>query len=323
MTKFSVIVPVYNAEKFIKRCVGSILSQSYKNIEVILINDGSTDATETVCNELARQDDRVKYHKQENQGPSIARQHGLSLSTGDYVSFIDSDDYIEDGLYEEMALLCTDQVDIVEFGYYLDYGEYKHCFNMSPIIKDGADCLSHYIHQKNVTNYLCNKIFKKTLFEKVEFPHLYMSEDQCILAQLYHAANKIQSVEKAFYNYYMNPSSLCNSSFSIKTMDVIKANDYIYQYLLSHRPKLAPVQSTMGINSAILVYNKLDMNYSGEDKKQLKKEIVQNFRKWLTISKEYHIYESISFKQRMKWFLFSVSPGATTVLRKKMKEGRK
>ncbi|MBQ8212017.1 MAG: hypothetical protein IJZ27_05770, partial [Treponema sp.] len=237
----------------------------------------------------------------------------------DYISFIDADDYLEDGLYEAVEPFCKDHFDIIEFGYYLDYGGHKRCYKMNSVLKIGEDCLSHYIYQKNVTNYLCNKIFKKTLFQNVEFHNLYMSEDQCILTQLYCASNKILSLEKAYYNYYTNPVSLCNSPFSIRTMDIIKANDFIYQYLMIHRPDLAPVQSIMGINSAILVYNKLDVNYSDGDRKELKKNIVENFRKWLEISKKYRIYKTVSVKQRLKWLFFCLCPDATTKLRTMMK----
>ena len=318
MIKFSIIIPIYNAEKYIEKCIYSILNQDYPNIEVILVNDGSTDNSDSICKTIALKDSRVVYHNQINQGPSIARQNGLSLAKGDYISFVDSDDFIKQGLYSEIVDICEQGADIVEFGYYSISENDKKLCELLPEEKEGIDCLAHYVYQKNTTNYLCNKVFKKNLFDFVEFPELYLSEDQCILTQLYYYAKKIVTIKNAYYNYVLNPVSLCNSPFKNRTMDVLKANDFIYDFLKKNNIEFAAVQSIMGVNSAILVYNKLDLSYFEEDKVIYEKEILDNYHKWLKISKDSGVYHTLSYKQKLKWFVFKWFPKIISQIRKRM-----
>ncbi|MBR2461084.1 MAG: glycosyltransferase family 2 protein [Clostridia bacterium] len=214
MIKFSIIIPVYNAEMYIERCVRSIINQNYRDLEIVLINDGSKDNSGTMCTKLAEEDQRIIYKLQENQGPSIARQAGLALATGDYISFVDADDSLEEGLFEEIVPLCEQEIDIIEYGYYTVWDNNKVIHKLQCDRQEGINCLKHYIYQKNVTNYLCNKVFKKALFDGVEFPMMYLSEDQCILTQLYYNAQRTCTVGNAYYNYFTNPTSLCNSPFT-------------------------------------------------------------------------------------------------------------
>ena len=102
MDKISIIVPVYNVEKYVKKCLESISNQTYKNIEIIIVNDGATDSSESICKEFVESEDRAKLYTKENGGLSSARNHGIKFATGKYVLFIDSDDYIDEGMVEEL-----------------------------------------------------------------------------------------------------------------------------------------------------------------------------------------------------------------------------
>ena len=318
MIKFSIIVPVYNAEKYIEHCIRSITNQNYHNIELILINDGSKDDSDYICKKMVEEDRRIIYKSQVNQGPSIARQAGLHLATGDYVTFVDADDSLEDGLFEEIVTLCEQGIDIIEYSYHTVWDNNKVMHKLQCDKQVGINCLKHYIYQKNTTNYLWNKVFKKALFDLVEFPMMYLSEDQCILTQLYYYAEKTCTVENAYYNYISNPTSLCNSPFTQRTMDVLKANDYIYEFLMKKHVEFAAVQSIMGVNSTILAYNKLELTYQGDDKLEYQKKIKENYRKWRRICLNNGLHRSLSAKQRLKWLLFMISPTCTTILRKKI-----
>ena len=318
MVKFSIIVPVYNAEKYIEHCIRSIINQNYRDLELILINDGSQDNSECICKKMAEEDRRIIYKSQVNQGPSIARQAGLALATGDYVAFVDADDSLEEGLFTDVVSLCNQGIDIIEYGYFSVWEDNKVMHKLQRDQQAGINCLKHYIYQKNTTNYLWNKIFKKILFDHVDFPVMYLSEDQCILTQLFYYAQRTCTVENAYYNYYSTPSSLCNSPFTQRTMDVLKANDYIYEFLVEKKVEFAAVQSIMGVNSAILAYNKLELTYHGDDRLEYKKKIKDNYRRWLHMCLSNGLHRTVSTKQRLKWLLFKISPTSTTLLRKKI-----
>ena len=117
----SVIVPIYNVEKYLDRCLKSIINQTYKNLEIILIDDGSPDNCGTICDEYAKKDNRIKVVHKDNGGLVKARNTGLDIATGEYISFIDPDDWIELNMYEEMIKIADEtNTDIVRCGYYRD-----------------------------------------------------------------------------------------------------------------------------------------------------------------------------------------------------------
>ena len=116
MQKISVIVPVYNTEKYIKKCLDSIINQTYSNIEIIIINDGSTDNSELIINEYLKEyPDKIKYYKKENGGLSDARNYGVTKATGDYICFVDSDDYIDINLFESLKMEVEKQTQLIKY----------------------------------------------------------------------------------------------------------------------------------------------------------------------------------------------------------------
>ena len=122
MKKISIIVPIFNIEKYLSRCLDSILEQTYKNLEVILVDDGSVDNSGMIADKYARKDQRIKVIHQVNQGVSAARNTGIDLATGDYIGFVDGDDYIEPDMYEIlMRIIEEQQVDIAHCGYQMVY----------------------------------------------------------------------------------------------------------------------------------------------------------------------------------------------------------
>ena len=131
----SVIIPVYNAEKFLNKCLDSVIGQTYKNLEIILVDDGSQDDSGKICDEYAQKDNRIKVIHKENGGDSSARNTGLKMATGKYITTIDSDDWIELNAYEDMLkVLLEKNVDIVRCGFYKNYGE--KCEEMTFVYPD-------------------------------------------------------------------------------------------------------------------------------------------------------------------------------------------
>lgn len=212
----SIIVPVYNCEKYIERCINSILNQTYTNIEVIIINDGSTDNSHKIVKNLIRIDNRIKYIEQENRGPSEARNKGIEKSTGDYLMFIDSDDSISDRYVEEMINIMLDkEYDIVCCGY-KDISKYGivNCndFNMK-------DNLSLY----DVIDMVCNgtggvlwsKIFKKDIVIKQNIKlnkDIFMCEDLIFVLQYILHCKSFGFIDEHLYTYNrLNESSISSN----------------------------------------------------------------------------------------------------------------
>lgn len=208
---FSVIVPAFQAEKTIKRCIDSVIKQSYQDFELIIINDGSTDQTYNICKGYER-DDRVCIISQENKGISATRQLGLSLSVGRYIQFIDSDDWVDASYFEVMhKLLQAYDYDVVILDYYAE--EIKNTKYKSLGIKslDRNDLVKGLA--TNIPGVLWNKVIKRDLFYKYNIGFnsgLSYCEDWVVSYKLFNAPSKIFYYEKAFYHYdlYSNVYSL-------------------------------------------------------------------------------------------------------------------
>lgn len=207
--KITVIVPVYNCKKYINRCIKSITNQSHSNMELILINDGSTDGSGTLCDKWAKKDNRIKVIHQKNQGCSKARNVGIDSSTGDYLMFVDSDDYIEkDMLSDTLSILKKHDADIVVADYdrvdtdidfsriqrpkgVREYSGYSSFENM--VVNDGLE------EQRTVV--LWGKLYKKDIFKDIRLPVGVYGEDIYIIPQELDIAKKIVYYDKVLYHY--------------------------------------------------------------------------------------------------------------------------
>ena len=211
--KVSIIVPVYNVENYLERCVNSIINQTYKNLEIILINDGSSDNSPKICDKFAEQDKRVKVVHKENGGVSSARNKGLDIATGDYVEFVDSDDYIEPNCVETLVNKIQDN-DLVICGYNL-----KNNKNTMMAFEEES-VLDFRINQKQffkafkqfMINSPCNKLYKKELIT-TEFDVNYsLGEDTLFNLQYLKKCSNVALIKEVLYNYnYLNENSLVHT----------------------------------------------------------------------------------------------------------------
>ena len=197
--KLSVIIPVYCVETTLDRCVESVLRQSVADIEVILIDDGSTDSCPQLCDQWAARDSRIQVIHKENGGLSDARNTGIDIAQGDFLTFVDSDDWIADNTLEPLLHLM-DGVDILEYSIhdrlllpdrtYTDINEYW--------LRAQA-----YLH-----TYACNKIYRSNLFDNVRFPRGMVFEDAYTLPQLLKAAHRVRTTSHGWYHYEWNPNGI-------------------------------------------------------------------------------------------------------------------
>lgn len=221
MCKVSVIVPIYNTAKYLKRCICSIIEQELKDIEIICVNDGSTDNSLDILQELAVQDSRIRIVNQCNAGSVSARKSGVAIANGEYIGFVDSDDWIDSLMYEKLyeAAFMND-ADIVSSSYWQE-GAYsnisKDAVEAGVYDEDGMPYLrSHTIfymekHDKGISGSLCTKIFRANLFKKVicNIPDkIKISEDKITILTFLLYCNKAVVLDKAYYHYRINQTSM-------------------------------------------------------------------------------------------------------------------
>lgn len=236
MPKISVIVPVYNVEKYLDKCLDSLVNQTLKDIEIIIVNDGSPDHSQDIIDRYANKySKKVKAFKKENGGLSDARNYGLSRAKGEYVLFVDSDDYIDINTCEKLYNKATsNNYDIVLFKYYIVYPKSKKLMNV----------LSEYHDKNNISKneYLlstpsaCNKLFKtKFLIDnKFSFPVGIIYEDYASISTLILYNPKIAFVNKALYYYIQSDVSITRRPvYNKKFEDIFIASDILYDKLKS------------------------------------------------------------------------------------------
>jgi glycosyltransferase involved in cell wall biosynthesis len=217
--KISVIVPVYRVEECLNKCVDSILGQTYANLEVILVDDGSPDNSGAICDVYVKKDHRVKVIHQENMGLSMARNNGMSIATGAYVSFIDSDDTIDSVMFEKMMeMMTSNNLKVVECIFKINgeivYGEPQ---NDIPSIQtlDQALLRLHYKSFFNVTN----KLYAFDLIKDIQFIKGKINEDILYSSQVWQKIDKVGFIPEGYYNYSQEGESIQRSSYSIAKVE--------------------------------------------------------------------------------------------------------
>ena len=218
-SKVSVIVPIYNAEKYIHKCIQSLLDQTYKNLEIILVDDGSTDHCPQICDEYAAEYQRVRAIHQKNTGVSGARSHGLELATGTKIAFVDSDDWIHPSMIEEMVSAAEKHAaDIVVCDWMTFNHDEKKGEVHTQLLDNNASMeqIRDEFLMDYHPNYMCNKLFNQELFIGIQFPeNMFYYEDMYIQAELFCRCKKVYYLSKPFYCYRIH-ASLANSQSYIR-----------------------------------------------------------------------------------------------------------
>lgn len=222
----SIIVPVYNVEKYLERCVYSIINQTYKNIEIILIDDGSTDNCNIICDRFKMEDNRVKVIHKSNEGLSSSRNKGIEITSGNIICFIDSDDYIESNMIEILKNnMDKYNSDISICNFYYEKNERKTTIinknNDLEFCSIGKEKYNNIINEYGkITEYVWNKLYKKTLFKKIRFPKGKIFEDSNIICDILGKAKRVSYIMNPLYNYVYRTDSIVNT-FNINHFDEI------------------------------------------------------------------------------------------------------
>lgn len=237
MNKISIIIPVYNSERYLNACLDSILGQTYQNFEIILVDDGSTDNSPVLCDQYMALDKRIRVIHQDNKGVSIARNNGLDLATGDLISFIDSDDTLDEDMYELLVKLFEENhADIAHCGYKHIVGEEVRLVHDTHkvIVQQRDEALRCLVGGQLFAGGLWNKLYKRTLIGNLKFRvDLKDNEDILFNFELFCKAKTSVFADYAKYNYiaHINSSACFVIPDEKKIRDSCQVNQYIYQEL--------------------------------------------------------------------------------------------
>lgn len=299
MKKISVIVPIYNVEKYLETCINSIINQTYKNLEIILVEDGSPDSCCAICNELAKKDNRIKVIHKQNEGLSNARNSGIKIATGDYISFIDSDDIIDTDMFEVLVKTLEENNADISMCRFITFRENtKPKFKKSNVIKkySSREAISSLLTGK-LTSNMWNKLYKKELFKDFRLESGVIFEDIIAMHQIFHKANIIVENKSECYGYMKRNDSIIGTVNEKMISSYIYARDKRCKFLEKYYPELKndifayKTNETLRIIATIARAKRKDL---------LKIDIVEN--SYITYRENYKTKE---YKEYLKELKFS------------------
>lgn len=232
----SIIIPIYNVEKYLKRCLDSVVNQSYKNLDIILVDDGSTDKSGIICDEYSKKDDRIRVIHKKNGGLSDARNTGLELVQGEYIGFVDSDDLINVDMYKIMInqiLINKADLAICKFVKFYDKNANEiiemskqnisnYNFSKNTACVDRENALRECLSTKKFSVSAWSKLYKKAIFNDLVFPYKTEMEDFAVIIDIILKCNKILLINEQLYYYYQRTNSIINSRFKKSDLDLEK-----------------------------------------------------------------------------------------------------
>lgn len=232
MIQISVIVPVYNVEKYLSKCIDSLINQTFKSLQIILVDDGSTDSSGAICDEYASKNRCIEVIHKKNGGLSSARNAGLEKAVGRYIAFVDSDDWIHSKMYEKLYSLAEKyNSDIVQCRYKRvekDEDKEEKLYESSIEIYKNIEVLNNYYDDKCTEKYIesvivCNKLYKRKLFENIYFPIGKVYEDEFITHKVIYKANKVVRTGDIMYFYRNTNNSITNRKFNSSKLFFLEA----------------------------------------------------------------------------------------------------
>lgn len=240
----SVIVPIYNVENYLKRCIESIKAQTYGNLEIILVDDGSTDHSSEICDEYANLDDRIKVIHKKNGGLSEARNYGLDIMSGEYVTCIDSDDFVSPYLVENLFIALVKGNCTISSSWFVEYYDGDALPKQNKISSEDIQVLRRenfyrkMLYQDGVEISAWGKLYKSDLFNGVRYPVGKLYEDVATTYLLLEQAEKIAVIPNVDYYYFQRSNSIAQSEFNIRKMDAIIYMNELREFISDKYPNL-------------------------------------------------------------------------------------
>ncbi len=310
--KISVIVPIFNTAEYLQKCICSIQNQSYRNLEIVLINDGSTDNSLDICNKFAENDKRIIIIDKENGGVSYARNAGLDTASGDYIGFVDSDDYISPDMYKQLIEVSLDNdADIVECGYNINNEECKTIISFpfkNEVINGNYECSKSFFIGRNSVNINCNKLYRRRIFDDIRFPKYSYSEDFWVNAKAFYQCQRKVTIENCHYYYVKHKKSVSNAPFNESMLDMIAAGKSVFTFYKVNFIELCPFIALYIAGRVIELFNILKMTSSQETEKKYLSKLIKEFKYFYRLI-DGKVQKNIKFsKKQIALFLFNINP---------------
>ena len=272
MELISIIVPIYEVEEFLLRCIESLINQTYKHTDIILVDDGSPDRCPEICDEYAEQDARIQVIHKANGGLSDARNAGLAVARGELIAFVDSDDWVSPYylqlLYETMT---EEKADIVECGFIRSNG---HVPVMESVptpkrtVYDAEQALLELITEGLFRQIVWNKLYTREVLDGISFAIGKRHEDEFYTYQVFGRAHKLVRIDAELYYYFQRSGSIMNSAYTLKNLEAVEARAQRQDYMREHFSALEAIAGTE-LFHAIIFEGQFSMKYlSKEERKQ-------------------------------------------------------
>ena len=332
--KITCIIPVYKVENYLARCIESVLSQTYTDFELILVDDGSPDNSGKICDEYAKKDSRIKVIHKVNEGVSVARNTGLDIAKGEYIYFLDSDDFISPDCFELLYKNLKENDADISIGGLIEYETEEELQKSNTgeniVFYKGTakDRLEHYFMGKPVSKYelICNYLYKKTLFGNVRFPAGTYYEDEYLNWKLYLPANKVVETEKITYFYYRHTSSATGDGFNIRAFDYLGALEERLEYYQQHDTAMFPLV-VKHYRMALLEFFYLKISKIPSEKREGYPFTLKDIhRKYIDSYKQFGLKLNSSIynkKEKIKLTIFRYSPAFLLLVYKMAAVARK
>ena len=298
----SIIVPVYNAEKYIKRCIESILNQTYSNIELILINDGSEDGSLEIINDYERTDQRIIVVNQENSGVSEARNAGINMSRGEFIGFVDADDYIEPDMYERLYNTISEEAaDIVCCGYEQKYKDFCYFIATESQKKLNGieEILSRYLRQdirSGIGDGNWNKLFKSCVINQIRYKRYANGEDIEFQYNVFKNAHKMVCIPDILYHYVMNENSATNSEFNVQKSSILKVSDDILDDIIKNYSDIKSEAYAFNLTWKLSLLQNIYSSKTSAEYEEVKAIILESLKT------NYRFYINNSYSKRLDQF---------------------
>lgn len=317
--KVSIAIPVYNAAKYLKECLDSVVNQTYKNLEIILINDGSTDNSAEILEEYKKNDERIITITQPNSGVSVTRNNLKASSTGKYLMYVDSDDYLELNAVETLVNLAEkENTDLIIFDYYeisQDKKTPKGQNTQEIKFYDKKEACYQYIKgNDNVTFIIWRKFYKTSIAQKVIFPKDMIPEDMATGLDFLYYSDKIMHYSQCLYNYRLLPNSLTTEKSFKKDINIYNMNVNEYNKRMKLFPEFKIDITSKYYNSLINMYGVFS-DYPPESSKEYLDDITSRLKKIK--------FNELNLKSKLVYLMFIVSKKWVININKKRVERRR
>lgn len=314
----SIIVPIYKVEPYLNKCVQSIVDQSYRNLEIILVDDGSPDYCPAICDVWAEKDSRIKVLHKENGGLSDARNAGLAIATGEYISFIDSDDYIAlDFIAKLYAAIMQTGADIAECATaYVDGdGNILRNRNAAPAAEmDKLEALRRLVLEDGVYQTVWNKLYRRELIDGILFEKGKYHEDDFWTYQVFDRMEKLTLVDKPLYFYLQRSGSIIGAGYTPKRLDGLEARALRMEYLQKY-PELSALTRQGLVGECMWHYQSAKTHLSGQSQKDALSKIRQTMAACPAVPLR---QLSGKWTHRIWYLLFRTMPNLTVWVRSKI-----